>query len=185
MWEERITMSIKYPKEIEPELNTEKNIEEEIKFLETILTLNRIDIEKFAKDTYKHFKGEMDKKNNLFFIGQPSTGKTMIMHPLVECHFNYCKLTGLNPNSTLNFSSLIHSNACFMDECKLTDNQFEQWKLLASSSPMATDVKYKEAHDVENCRLYTASNYPLSMYVTVPEGNRAIESRTITYHFVY
>jgi hypothetical protein len=70
-----------------------------------------------------------------------------------------------------------------MDECKLTDNQFEQWKLLASNSPMSTDVKYKESHDVHECRLYTASNYPLGMFVCVPEADVAIQSRTITYHF--
>lgn len=48
---------------------------------------------------------------------------------------------------------------------------------------MSTDVKYKESHDVENCRLYTASNYYLGMYVSVPDSDRAIYSRTITYNF--
>lgn len=54
----------------------------------------------------------------------------MIMKSLVVCHFNFTRLTGLIDNSPFNLSILIHSNACFMDEIKLIDNHFEQWKLL-------------------------------------------------------
>jgi hypothetical protein len=183
--EERLNMAIDYSKNKEPELNTEESITEQLEYLLYILQLNNINVTKFAQDTYNHFRGKLGKVNNLFFYGQPSTGKTTIMQSLVECHFNYTRLTGLNPNSTFNFASLLHTNACFMDECKLTDNQFEQWKLLASNSPMPTDVKYKESHDVHNCRLYTASNYPLGMFVCVPEAEGAIQSRTITYNFTY
>ncbi|KAL4721501.1 hypothetical protein ACJJTC_013475 [Scirpophaga incertulas] len=43
-----------------------------------------------------------------------------------------------------NFSSLIYRNACFMDECKLTDNHFEQWKQLAGGQKMNTDIKYED-----------------------------------------
>lgn len=99
----------------------------------------------------------------------------MIMNSLVECHFNYCRLTGLTPNSSFNFSGLLHCNACLMDECKLTENQFEQWKMLASKVPMSTDVKYKDRCDIQNCILYTCSNYPIEMYCKVPMAKQAID----------
>lgn len=70
-----------------------------------------------------------------------------------------------------------------MDECKLTENQFEQWKLLASGQPMATDVKYKNRAAVQNCRLYTASNYNIDMYVNMPEASEAIRTRTHEFRF--
>lgn len=98
-------------------------------------------------------------------------------------HFNLTRLTGLTPQSSFNFASLIHTIACFMDECKLTDNQFEQWKLLAARQPMSTHVKYKTRQDITNCILYTASNYPICMYVNTAEANEAVETRTITYYF--
>jgi DNA replication protein DnaC len=147
--EERLNMAIEYSQKNTPELNTDEAVNEQLEYLTYILKLNEIDVLKFSKDTYNHFRGKLGKVNNIFFYGQPSTGKTTIMQSLVECHFNYTRLTGLNPNSTFNFSSLLHTNACFMDECKLTDNQFEKWKLLASNSPMSTDIKYKESHDVQ------------------------------------
>lgn len=45
-----------------------------------------------------------------------------------------------------------------MEECKRTDNQFEQWKLLVARRPMSTDVKFK------NSTLYT-----INAYLTVAE----------------
>lgn len=170
---------LKYP-------NADDNVEimHQLAELENILLLNYIDLSEFAKDTYEHFNKLTKKKNNLFFYGPPSTGKTMIMESLVEMHFNYTRLTGLHSTSTFNFSSLIHVNACFMDECKITDNQFEQWKLLAARQPMSTDVKYKSRHNVTDCVLYTA-NYPIGTYVTVPEANAAIDTRTIQYNFMH
>ncbi|VVC91305.1 unnamed protein product [Leptidea sinapis] len=35
--------------------------------------------------------GTSQKKNNLFFYGPPSTGKTMVMESLVEMHYNYTR----------------------------------------------------------------------------------------------
>lgn len=70
-----------------------------------------------------------------------------------------------------------------MDECKLTDNQFEQWKLLAAGQPMSTDVKYKNRHDITNCVLYTASNYPITAYLTTADTQEAVRTRTIQYNF--
>lgn len=151
--------------------------------LNLFLEDNGIEMFEFLKVTYEHFTGQAGKKNNLFFMGMPSTGKTMIMESLVRLHYNFSRLTGLTPGSSFNFSSLLHTNACFMDECKLTDNQFEQWKLLASGSPMATDIKYRERHNITNCRLYTCSNYPINMYTMVPESANAIETRTTTFVF--
>lgn len=112
---------------------------------------NDIDFEHFSKITCDHFYKRLGKKNNLFFKGPPSSGKTMVMESLVECHYNYSRLTGLHSNSSFNFSSLLNTNACLMDECKMTDNQFEQWKLLAGGSPMATDVKYRERVEIRDC----------------------------------
>lgn len=127
--------------------------------------------------------GKTVKRNSLFFFGIPSTRKTMIMSSLIECQFNFCRLTGLTPNSSFNFRNLLHSNACFMDECKLTENQFEQWKLLASGMPVSTDVKYKDRCDIKKCILYTCSNYPIEMFCKVPNAKEAINERTITIHF--
>lgn len=166
-----------------PHLTTYEAINTQVAQLESMLEQNYISKRQFAKYTKKHFYGLTKKKNNLFFRGPPSTGKTMLMESLVRMHFNYERLTGLTPQSSFNFSSLIHSNACFMDECKLTENQFEQWKLLAAGTPMATDVKYKSRHQVTNVRLYTASNYPIELYVSVPEAKEAIDTRTIEFIF--
>ncbi|CAG4951060.1 unnamed protein product [Parnassius apollo] len=162
---------------------TDEYLDNTYRILTDILKMNHIEAEKFATDTIKHFEGKTGKKNNLFFFGPPSTGKTMLATSLVESQFNYCRLTGLTPNSSFNFSGLLHTNACFMDECKLTENQFEQWKLLASGLPMSTDVKYKDRCDIEKCILYTCSNYPIDMYCKVPMARKAIEERTITYEF--
>lgn len=68
-----------------------------------------------------------------------------------------------------------------MDQCKLTDKQFEQWKLLASGLPMSTGVKYKDRCDVRDVVLYTCSNYPIEMYCNVLMAQEAVKSRTITY----
>lgn len=155
--------------------------EETIQMFKEILKMNKISEEEFFRQTFAHFTQMSKKKNNLFFYGPPSTGKTMIMNSLVECHFNFSRLTGLISNSSFNFSGLIHTNACFMDECKLTDNQFEQWKLLASGLPMSTDVKYKDRCDVKGVVLYTCSNYPIEMYCNVPMANEAVNSRTIKF----
>lgn len=166
-------------------LNTELHMDECERVLGEILKNNRIDKSQFAKVTFYHFTAKSGKRNNLFFLGPPSTGKTMIMNSLVECQFNYCRLTGLTPNSSFNFSGLLHTNACLMDECKLTENQFEQWKLLASRVPMSTDVKYKDRCDVYNCSLYTCSNYPIEMYCKVPQAKQAIDERTLKFEFSY
>lgn len=168
-----------------PQINQPHYITEQIKALKRILIMNDISILQFSSITKRHFYGETKKKNNLFFMGPPSTGKTMIMESLVQLHYNYERLTGLTPGSSFNFCSLVHSNACFMDECRLTENQFEQWKLLAAGQPMAIDIKYKNRTAITNCRLYTASNYPVELYVNVPVAREAIESRTFTYRFKY
>lgn len=152
--------------------------------LRDILKRNGIREDEFAKWTFNHFHMRTGKKNNLFFYGPPSTGKTMIMNSLVECQFNFCRLTGLAPNSSFNFSSLLHTNACIMDECKLTENQFEQWKLLASGMAMSTDVKYKDRCDIQRCVLYTCSNYPIEIYCKVPMAKEAIDERTIKFNFM-
>lgn len=167
-----------------PEMETREQIESTVLKLEYILIQNQINLQDFATITEHHFYGRTNKKNNLFFIGPPSTGKTMIMESLVQLHYNYERLTGLTPGSSFNFCSLVHTNACFMDECKLTDTQFEQWKLLAAGQPMATDVKYKNRHTIHNCRLYTASNYPIEMYANAPEATEAIQTRTFTFRFL-
>lgn len=70
-----------------------------------------------------------------------------------------------------------------MDECRMTDNQFEQWKLLAAGQPMCTDVKYKERHNVENCVLYTSANHKIGTYLQVSEAEKAIDTRTIQFDF--
>ncbi|CAG4938847.1 unnamed protein product [Parnassius apollo] len=48
---------------------------------------------------------------------------------------------GLQPTSAFNFDNLVTRNACFLDECRLTDNQFKQWKLLAGGQTMNTEQK--------------------------------------------
>lgn len=181
--EQRLQRSKSYVIAQDPMADDPETIRTGIRKLENLLEENLINIPKFALDTRNHFYGKTKKKNNLFFRGPPSTGKTMIMESLVEMHYNYSRLTGLTPNSAFNFASLIHTNACFMDECKLTDNQFEQWKLLAGKQPMSTDVKYKNRHNITNCILYTASNYPIDTYISVGEAREAIETRTITFMF--
>lgn len=165
-----------------PDVINPTTIEHHIRRLKYICRMNNIDERRFATLTKRHFFGQT-KKINLFFIGQPSTGKTMIMESLIQMHYNYERLTGLTAGSSFNFCSLVHANACFMDECKLTENQFKQWKLLAAGQPMATDVKYKNRTAVTNCRLYTASNYPIELYVNVPDAKQAIETRTYTFRF--
>lgn len=160
-------------------------IAKQMRELIIILNMNGHNVKRFATITKRHFFGQTNKKNNLFFVGSPSTGKTMIMESLVQMHYNYERLTGLTPGSSFNFCSLVHSNACFMDECKLTENQFEQWKLLAAGQPMATDIKYKNRSAITNCRLYTASNYNIEMYVQVPDAKEAITTRTYAFQFNY
>lgn len=153
-----------------PHLHTKESIQQQLEKMRYIIAQYNVPFVKFATITKGHYFALTKKKNNLFFMGPPSTGKTMIMESLVLMHYNYERLTGLTPNSPFNFSSLVNTNACFMDECKLTENQFEQWKLLASGQPMATDVKYKIRTPLTNCRLYTASNYNIDMYVNMPEA---------------
>lgn len=168
-----------------PNANHPDEVNNSLESLYEILIRNGISIHDFASATRDHFYKRTKKKNNLFFYGPPSCGKTMIMESLVTMHYNFERLTGLTPGSSFNFSSLLHTNACFMDECKLTDNQFEQWKLLAGGQPMCTDVKYKNRHNITDCVLYTASNYLIDTYLQVPEAAHAIETRTITFKFHY
>lgn len=179
----RLERAMDYERRRNPESAEPEHINELIVKLKSLIEENDIDWDEFCRVTHDHFHRRMGKRNNLFFIGPPSSGKTMIMESLVECHYNFGRLTGLTSSSSFNFSSLLNMNACLMDECKLTDNQFEQWKLLAAGSPMATDVKYKERHDVKNCVLYTCANFEIGMYVDVPEKDRAIDSRTTTFRF--
>lgn len=166
-----------------PNANDPVEIDNSVGRLRTLLTLNNIYHYEFAVSTRKHFYGQTNKRNNLFFYGPPSTGKTMVMESLVYMHYNFERLTGLTPSSPFNFSSLQHANACFMDECKLTENQFEQWKLLAAGTPMPTDVKYKNRHNVSDCVLYTASNYRIGQYIMVGDVEDAIATRTIEFRF--
>lgn len=51
---------------------------------------------------------------------------------------------------------------------------------------MCTNIKYKNRHDIENCVLYTASNYPINTYLQVYEAEQAITTRTheFKFHFV-
>lgn len=171
----------KYERDNDKEFNNEY-LEAANNTLKNILAANNIK-EVFAHATYTHFTNKSKKKNNLCFFGPVSTGKTMIMTSLVDAQFNYCRLTGLTPDSSLNFSGLFHCNACLMDESKIKENQFEQWKLLASGMPMSTDVKYKDRCDVQRCTLYTCSNYPIAMYCKVPMAKQALDKRTITFVF--
>lgn len=181
--EQRLQRAKQYELQQDPLANDPKIIEKGIDNLVKLLENNGINVYKFAKLTRHHFYGLTEKRNNLFFLGPPSSGKTMIMESLVNMHYNFTRLTGLTPTSSFNFASLIHTNACFMDECKLTDNQFEQWKLLAARQPMSTDVKYKTRQDIKNCILYTASNYPICAYVSTTDAKEAVETRTITFYF--
>lgn len=71
---ERLNMAVEYSQRMEPELNTQEAINEQIQCLIHILNLNKIDVYKFSQDTYNHFIGNLEKRNNLFFTGQPSTG---------------------------------------------------------------------------------------------------------------
>lgn len=167
----------------DPKANDFDTVYEGVMELESHLTYNDINHYNFARDTRRHFYGLTGKRNNLFFYGPPSTGKTLVMKSLIEMHYNYCILTGLQPTSPFNFSNTYMRNACFMDECKLTDNQFEQWKLLAGRQPMNTDMKYKNQHIVTNCILYTASNYEIGAYIQL-NCTEAIQERTIQYNFV-
>lgn len=74
----------------------------------------------------------------------------MIMQSLVVCHFNSTRLTGLFDNSPFSLSSLIYSNAGFMDEIKLTENHSEQRKLIVGEFQCSTDVKDHEKSDAVN-----------------------------------
>ncbi|KPJ17523.1 hypothetical protein RR48_01857 [Papilio machaon] len=181
--EQRLQRAKQYELQQDPTINDPPVVEQGIDNLVNLLENNGIHPYQFAKLTKEHFYGQTEKRNNLFFLGPPSSGKTMIMESLVNMHYNFTRLTGLAPTSSFNFASLIHTNACFMDECKLTDNQFEQWKLLAARQPMSTDVKYKTRQDVKNCILYTASNYPICTYITTSDAKEAVDTRTITFYF--
>lgn len=172
-----------YDKEMNANADDAELIKISIEKLEKLLRDNEIDAKKFATDTKNHYYRLTGKKNNLFFFGPPDCGKTAVAESLADCHYNTARLTGLNSSSTFNFASLIHVNAVFMDECKMTVNQFEQWKLLAGGSPMSTDVKHRDKQDVEHCVLYTSSNYPIEMYVDAPDARKAVETRTIQYNF--
>lgn len=167
----------------DPEIQNEQLIDEHLARLKMLLEDNNIDVMEFAIVTFKHITNQLGKKNNLYFHGPPSTGKTMIMESLCDVNFNVSRLTGLTPNSQFNFSSVYNTNACFMDECKLTDNQFEQWKLLAGGSKMDTDIKYKDRLMIVDCRLYTASNHQLGLYVQTEGANKAIKERTTQFDF--
>lgn len=181
---QRLSRAKKWQLKKDPSANAYGTIYDGLVNMEDLIIKNQINPYHFAKHTQDHFYRRTSKKNNLFFFGPPSTGKTMIMESLVDMHFNYSRLTGLTPNSSFNFASLVHTNACFMDECKLTDNQFEQWKLLAAGSPMSTDIKYKDRHDIADCVLYTASNYPIAAYLGIMECQEAITTRTIQFNFM-
>lgn len=180
---QRFNSQKEYERRIDPTIAEEDNIHRILLHMIGFLKDNGINILEFSRCTYLHLTQQLGKKNNLFFYGAPSTGKTMIMETLQALHYNTTRLTGLTPNSSFNFMSLLHTNACFMDECKLTDNQFEQWKLLAGGAAMSTDVKYKDKHDVINCVLYTCSNYPIEMFCQVPDAAEAIRTRTVQFTF--
>lgn len=150
--------------------------------LQQWITINGINEYEFANVTFRHFRKLTGKKNNLFFKGPPSTGKSMIIESLINCHFNYTRLTGLNESSSFNFSSLVHSNACLMDEIKVTETLFEVWKLLAAGQTFTSDVKYHDKCEISNCVLYTASNYDIELYCKVPSVKEAIDTRTYTFN---
>lgn len=180
---ERFLRAKNFDKKNNDECNSDSTLTSNFCSLCEFCEKNNINPGEFAETTYKHFTGALGKKNNFFFLGAPSTGKTMVMTSLADAQFNTGKLTGLASNSSFNFASIVHCNACFMDECKLTNNQFEQWKLLAANADMNTDVKYKERHIISNCILYTCANFPIEMYVNVPEASEAVATRTTTYRF--
>ncbi|KAI8437472.1 hypothetical protein MSG28_011794 [Choristoneura fumiferana] len=173
----------KFQLKADPDIMSEEVIDNTLAKLKILLEDNGIDVTNFAITTFKHITNQLGKKNNLYFHGPPSTGKTMIMESLCDVNFNVSRLTGLTPNSQFNFASVYNTNACFMDECKLTDNQFEQWKLLAGGSKMDTDIKYKDRLMVVDCRLYTASNHQLGLYVQTEGAAKAIAERTTQFDF--
>lgn len=127
---------------INPTANQTENIKNSQEKLKLTLLVNMISNTYFATTTMHHFNRQTKKKKLIFedesVVGPPSTGKPMIMESWVNMHYNFERLTGLTPGSSFNFASLLHTNACFMDECKLTDNQFEQWKSLAAGQCVPT-----------------------------------------------
>lgn len=161
--------------------STDKDYALHVSKLQNWLKLNSIDEKEFAHVTYNHFMQKSGKKNNLFLKGPPSTGKSMVIESLISCHFNFTRLTGVNETSSFNFASLIHANACLMDEIKVTNHLFETWKLLAAGQTFTSDVKYHEKCEVSNCVLYTASNYEIDLFCTVPSARDAIDARTHTF----
>lgn len=80
--EQRIERCKSLPLKTDPECGTQENIMKILHKFETFLFHNGFYIKEFATITQKHFFGLTNKKNNLFFLGPPSSGKTMIMESL-------------------------------------------------------------------------------------------------------
>lgn len=64
----------KYEKENEHLMDDNTMEETELNFKE-ILNQNNINAKEFFEDTFRHFMRQSNKKNNLFFLRPPSTGK--------------------------------------------------------------------------------------------------------------
>jgi phage/plasmid-associated DNA primase len=136
--------------------------------------------ETFLKTLFSVVQQRAGKKNTFCIIGRSNSGKTSLMLSFVKKFFGHDYGTpSNNPNTSFMFNDCTNKRIIFADEAMVHEKNYEDWKKIMGGQTCRTEVKYKEAIDIQPTPVIYVSNSEI--WKNLPVERDAFKNRI--YHF--
>lgn len=122
-------------------------IKESVFYLEALLMFqynnNINDIENFLKDIYNICDKVMPKRNTLFILGEPNSGKNFFFDAVVHSMVNFGIITNWNRHNQFPLQDCPNRRVLFWNEPNFEDGVEETLKLLFGGDQCGARIKYE------------------------------------------
>ena len=138
---------------------------------------DEIAIEQFFKDIFNIAEKKLPKKNTLYIVGEPSSGKNYIIDSLLAYYLNVGHVANYTKNCSFPFNDCKDRRLCLWNEPNFMPSAIETLKLLLGGDPCPANIKFEDHDIIPRTPIFMLSNTD----VLRPESNEAFSERCISY----
>lgn len=116
------------------------------------------EVQGFLQRCYNVCDKRQPKKNSMFILGPPNSGKTFFLETLSCFYMNPGHVKNFVRGSAFPLQDAVNRRILIWNEPSIVPSQFDSVKMLTAGDPMPCDVKYQSGAVITRTPLFFTSN---------------------------